>query len=229
MKSVRSLVCGAAPVPQPSVKIIKEKTDKSLFFQEGYGMTEVLITHTTPCGSSNASLCCLPNVKCKVIDVETGKSLPANEKGEICLKSPSVMTGYLNNEAATRATIDEDGWVHSGDIGYYDDNESFNIVDRIKELIKVKAMQVAPSELEEVILQHPKVKEVGVTGVPHDRFGEAPRAYVVTSSPTSEKEIHEFLASHVASHKQLAGGVIFVSELPKTASGKILRRKLREL
>ncbi|XP_045131852.1 4-coumarate--CoA ligase-like [Portunus trituberculatus] len=229
MKYVKTLLCGAAPVPQPSVKILQEKTDRSLFFQEGYGMTEVLISHITPTGFNHAPLCILPNVKCKVIDVETGKSLPANAKGEICLKSPSMMTGYLNNETATRATIDEDGWVHSGDIGYYDDSESFNIVDRIKELIKVKAMQVAPSELEEVLLQHPKVKEVGVTGVPHDRFGEAPRAYVVTSTPTSEKEIHEFMTSHVAPYKQLAGGVVFVSELPKTASGKILRRALREL
>ncbi|MPC57432.1 Luciferin 4-monooxygenase [Portunus trituberculatus] len=163
-------------------------------------MTEVLISHITPTGFNHAPLCILPNVKCKVIDVETGKSLPANAKGEICLKSPSMMTGYLNNETATRATIDEDGWVHSGDIGYYDDSESFNIVDRIKELIKVKAMQVAPSELEEVLLQHPKVKEVGVTGVPHDRFGEAPRAYVVTSTPTKNEDTVERLFTYQMLH-----------------------------
>lgn len=229
MKSVKYMLCGAAPVPKPSVKIIQEKTDSSIFVQEGYGMTEVVISHATPLDCSDAGLRNLPNVKCKVIDVETGKSLPANAIGEICFKSPSMMTGYLNNEAATLATIDEDRWLHSGDIGYYDDKGSFTIVDRIKELIKVKALQVAPSELEEVLLQHPKVKEAGVTGVPHDRFGEAPRAYVVTSSPASEKEIHEFVASHVAPHKQLAGGVVFISELPKTDSGKILRRKLREL
>lgn len=231
MASVEATLCGAAPVSQASAQTLKEKVDKPLFFQEGYGMTEVLLSHLTPFGSNRLGSCgkLLPNVKVKVIDRDTGKSLPANEKGEICFMSPSRMNGYSSNEAATRETIDEEGWVHSGDIGYYDDDNCFTVVDRCKELIKVKALQVAPSELEEVILQHPKVKEVGVVGVQHDRLGEAPRAYVVASASTNEKEIQEFLALRVAPHKQLAGGVAFITELPKNASGKILRRQLKDL
>ncbi|KAG0713951.1 4-coumarate--CoA ligase [Chionoecetes opilio] len=231
MASVQSVLCGAAPVSLSSAETFTQKVDRPIFFQEAYGMTEVLISHANPLNATRLGSCgkTLPNIKVKVVDIETGESLPANHEGELCFMSPSRMTGYINNEAATRETIDADGWVHSGDIVYYDADANFTIVDRCKELIKVKALQVAPSELEEVILQYPKVKEVGVVGVPHDLLGEAPRAYVVTSSPATEKEIQEFLAPRVAPYKQLAGGVAFISELPKNASGKILRRQLKKL
>ncbi|KAG0711499.1 4-coumarate--CoA ligase [Chionoecetes opilio] len=193
MASVQSILCGAAPVSLSSAETFTQKVDRRIFFQEVYGMTEVLMSHLNPINATRLGNCgkTLPNIKVKVVDIETGESLPANHEGELCFMSPSRMTGYINNEAATRETIDADGWVHSGDIVYYDADAYFTIVDRCKEFIKVKELQVAPSELEEVILQHPKVKEVGVVGVPHDRLGEAPRAYVVTSSPATEKEIQE--------------------------------------
>ncbi|XP_050718767.1 uncharacterized protein LOC126999811 isoform X5 [Eriocheir sinensis] len=229
MASVWYALCGAAPVSQTAAQALKEKMDKPMIFQEGYGMTEALITHITPLSSTNLSLKTLPNVKMKVVDMDTQEALPANQEGEICFLTPSRMNGYINNEAATRDTIDEEGWVHSGDIGLYDEDGGFRIVDRAKDLIKVKGLQVAPSELEEELLQHPKVREVGVVGIPHDRLGEAPRAFVVTSSPATEKEIQEFLATRLAPHKQLAGGVVFISELPKNPTGKILRRQLRQL
>ncbi|KAK8751133.1 hypothetical protein OTU49_013101 [Cherax quadricarinatus] len=109
-----------------------------------------------------------------------------------------MMSGYFHNKEATAATIDSEGWLHTGDIGCYDEQGYFTILDRTKEMIKVKALQVVPSELENVILKHPNVVEVGVVGVPDDRLGEAPRAYVVVSAPTSEAEIKELVHIHTS-------------------------------
>ena len=137
------------------------------------------------------------------------------------------MKGYLNNEEATRSTL-KDGWLHSGDIGYYDQSHRFYIVDRLKELIKVKGFQVAPAELEDLLRLNSKVQDVAVIGVPHERFGEVPRAYVVRASEgVTEAELHEFLNAEVAEFKQLRGGLEFIKQIPKSPSGKILRRELK--
>ena len=139
------------------------------------------------------------------------------------------MKGYLDNEEATKSTLTQDGWLHSGDIGYYDKSHRFYIVDRLKELIKVKGFQVAPAELEDLLRLNKKVQDVAVIGVPHERYGEVPRAYVVKapSVELSESELHDFVNSEVAEFKQLRGGVEFVQQIPKSPAGKILRRELK--
>ena len=139
------------------------------------------------------------------------------------------MKGYLDNEAATTGTLTEDGWLHSGDIGYYDAAHRFYIVDRLKELIKVKGFQVAPAELEDLLRLNKKVQDVAVIGVPHERYGEVPRAYVVKAASVelSEAELHEFVNAEVAEFKQLRGGVEFIEQIPKSPAGKILRRELK--
>jgi 4-coumarate--CoA ligase len=141
-----------------------------------------------------------------------------------------VMKGYLDNDEATRATLTSSGWLHSGDIVYYDEKERFYVVDRLKELIKVKGYQVPPAELEDVIRSHPQVQDVAVIGVPHDRYGEVPRAYIVKKDPNVDKEtLYSYVASEVTEYKRLRGGIQFVDQIPKSAAGKILRRQLKEM
>jgi len=138
------------------------------------------------------------------------------------------MLGYLNREEETRNTI-KDGWLHTGDIGYYDQGENLFIVDRLKELIKVKGLQVAPAEIEDIIRAIPEVTDVAVIGVPCDRKGEVPRAYVVRDgSSLSEEDVSKSVESKLSSYKHLEGGVEFVQSIPKSAAGKILRKDLRE-
>ncbi|XP_042864137.1 4-coumarate--CoA ligase-like [Penaeus japonicus] len=231
MAHLEHIVIGAAPVSQSAAQNFKDKVNKQIFFQEGYGMTEVLLTHVVPSTVDEVGTCgqLLPNVQARVVDTVTGENLKANEDGEIWVKTPSMMQGYFQNPSATAETIDAEGWLHTGDVGHYDERGFFKIVDRTKELVKVKGLQVSPSELEDLLRQCPAVVDVGVVGVPHDRLGEAPRAYVVTSKMVSEEIIHEFLEDKVAPHKKLVGGVCFVKELPKNATGKLLRRELRRM
>ena len=140
------------------------------------------------------------------------------------------MEGYLDNPKATADTITPDGWLHSGDIAFYDDLGRFHIVDRLKELIKVKGFQVPPAELEDLLNSHPDILDVGVIGIPDERSGELPLAFIVKKSGSNlnEDRIHEFVNQHVVEYKRLSGGIRFVESIPKTASGKILRRNLRE-
>lgn len=140
------------------------------------------------------------------------------------------MRRYFNNEKATLEAFDEDGWFKTGDLVYYDENGFFYVVDRIKEMIKVNAFPVAPAELEEILRCHEDVSDAAVVGIPHGKYGEVPRGYVVLKNGkrVEEREILDFVESKVASHKKLIGGVEFVREIPKNPSGKILRRVLRE-
>ena len=145
-----------------------------------------------------------------------------------------VMKGYLNNEKATSETIREGNWLHSGDIAYYDESLRFYIVDRLKELIKVKGFQVAPAELEDLIRSHADVKDVAVIGIPDNVKGEVPLAFIVTTeenvnSETIKESVHKFVNEHVAEYKQLVGGIRIVENIPKSASGKILRKDLKAL
>jgi 4-coumarate--CoA ligase len=139
------------------------------------------------------------------------------------------MKGYLNNAEATAATIDADGWLHTGDVATIDGDGHYYIVDRVKELIKYKGFQVPPAELEALIITHPAVADVAVIGVPDEEAGEIPKAFVVSKPGQSvtEAEIQEFVAGHVAHFKHVRS-VEFIDEIPKSASGKILRRMLRE-
>jgi acyl-coenzyme A synthetase/AMP-(fatty) acid ligase len=135
------------------------------------------------------------------------------------------MQGYLNEPDATRASIDEDGWFHSGDIGYADEDGYFFVVDRLKELIKYKGMQVAPAELEAPLLTHPRVADAAVVGKEAEEAGEIPKAFVVQAEEISGDEIMAFVAERVAPHKKIRA-VEFVDRIPKSPSGKILRRVL---
>ncbi|KAJ1358257.1 hypothetical protein KIN20_016645 [Parelaphostrongylus tenuis] len=160
---------------------------------------------------------------------ETGEALPIREVGEVCIRGPTIMKGYLGCPDATAQTIDSEGWLHTGDIGFLDEKGQLHIVDRLKELIKVKGLQVAPSELEDILLSHEDISDAAVIGVPDGKHGEIPRAYVVrTNESFMEVVVQRFIHGKVTSHKHLTGGVAFVSVIPKSSSGKILRRILRD-
>lgn len=250
LASVRSTMCAAAPCPPQAAHAFKEKVPGKVFFQEVYGMTETMPTHFTPLnGKENIGSCgvLLPCVRARVEDLQTGAPLPPGRAGELVMYTPALMSGYHGNEDATRDVMTADGWLRTGDVARYDSEGYFYIVDRIKELIKVKGLQVSPTELEDELRGHPSVADVGVVGVSDARAGEVPRAYVVrrktaTSGGGGEKEEEEraeeerlaealktFLSERVAPHKHLAGGVRFVGELPKNPTGKLLRRTLKEM
>ncbi len=198
---------------------------------QGYGMTELSpVSHCTPEGGfrPGTSGITVPNTECRVVDAETGEDQGVGGEGELWVRGPQVMKGYLNNEEATEATIDEDGWLHTGDVAIIDEHHHVSIVDRVKELIKYKGFQVPPAELEALLVSHPKIADVAVVGVPDDEAGELPKAYVVLvpGQELTVEEIQEYVAEHVASYKQVRI-VEFTDEIPKSASGKILRRVLR--
>lgn len=171
----------------------------------------------------------------KVIDTLDKKciGLGPNKCGELLFRGPQIMNGYFNNAKATNDAITQDGWLRSGDMGYYDDNGHLYVTDRLKELIKVKGFQVAPAELEALLRDHPSVADAAVVAVSHDKYGEVPRAFVVQKTDTNtklvtESELQAYVKEHAAKYKQLLGGIIFLEQIPKTATGKILRRKLKE-
>lgn len=141
------------------------------------------------------------------------------------------MKGYLGDIEATKNAIDDKGWLHSGDIGYYDEDKQFFIVDRLKELIKYNAYQVAPAEIEALLLSNPKVKDCGVIGIPDEKAGELPFAYVVKQSgvQVTAEEIIQFVADNTSKPKRLRGGVQFIEEIPRNPTGKLLRRQMREM
>lgn len=232
LSSINSILCGAAPVSTASAAMLKEKASQPIFIQEGFGMTETLCTHMTPVGHEKLGWCgkVMAHVRSKVVDLDTGMTLPPGEKGELCIDAPGMMTSYHNNPEATRDAFDSEGWFKTGDVAIYDEEGFFSIVDRMKELIKVKGVQVSPSELEDVIISYPGVADVGVIGVADEKAGEVPRAYVVPKGKDLKKdELNAFVAERVAPHKQLAGGIEFVEQLPKNPTGKLLRRELKKM
>ena len=168
---------------------------------------------------------CVANHEAMVVDLETGRSLGPGETGEIWMRGPNQMIGYLNDPEATATTLDADGWIHSGDLGYADEDGYFYIVDRLKELIKYKAYQVAPAELEALLLTHPAIGDAAVVRYPDEDAGEIPKAFVVVRAPLDADELMAWVAERVAPHKKVRM-VEFVDVIPKSASGKILRREL---
>ena len=200
---------------------------------QGYGMTELSpVSHATPEGQyrPGTSGVTLPNTECRIVDPETGQDLGVGERGELWVRGPQVMQGYLNNPSATAETIDGEGWLHTGDVAIIDEHHHMSIVDRLKELIKYKGFQVPPAELEALIITHPKVADVAVIGVPDDEAGELPKAFVVPrpGETITLEEIQALVKEHLVSYKQIRLLQI-VDVIPKSASGKILRRELRTL
>ncbi|KAF7913218.1 hypothetical protein EAE99_010840 [Botrytis elliptica] len=177
----------------------------------------------------------LPNIDAKIID-DDGNDITAYEvRGELCVRGPTIIAGYFENETANRLSFDSDNFFKTGDIVYCDSKtKTWYIVDRKKELIKVRGFQVAPPEIESVLLSHPLIVDAAVIGVKgSDADGEMPRAYVVKrpgeeSKDLEEKDVKEWCGERLARYKELTGGVKFVEAIPKNASGKILKRMLRE-
>ncbi|KXH49922.1 AMP-binding enzyme [Colletotrichum salicis] len=237
LSSVKRVWVGAAPLGLEATNALLSAYP-SWKITLGYGMTEtcVVVTSGTPrdivVGSSGLVL---PGFEIMLVDADDKPVNNYNEPGEVWVKSPSVVLGYLNNESANRDTFvdTENGrFIKTGDVGEMrkapSGKEHLWIVDRIKELIKVKGHQVAPAELEACLLGHASVADCAVISVPDDRAGEVPRAYIVKSKPCSAKEIQEYVQARKAPHKWIKGGIEFVDAIPKSPSGKILRRLLRD-
>lgn len=199
---------------------------------QGYGMTELSpVTHVSPLGGARPGTVGLlvSSTEARIVNPETGEDSGADGEGELWIRGPQVMPGYLNNAKATAETIDSEGWLHTGDVATVDADGYFSIVDRVKELIKYKGFQVAPAELEALLVTHPAVADAAVVGIPDEEAGEIPKAFVVLKpgAEATAEEICAHVADQVAHFKQIRE-VAFVEEIPKSASGKILRRMLRD-
>ncbi|RZC35101.1 AMP-binding domain containing protein [Asbolus verrucosus] len=232
VSSITNILCGAASISQELEKMV-EKRLKLESIRQAYALTEfgaatIIPKDVKKCGSIGKPIA---GVKIKVCDVETGKALPPNQIGELRMFGDGVMKGYLGNDEESKAAFDEDGFLRSGDLGYYDEEGFYYIVDRLKEIINYKGFQVSPAELENLLIQHPAVKDAGVIGIPKEGVGEVPLAFIVKQPDTNvtEEEIVHYIEENISVQKRLYGGVKFIDDIPKNPSGKILRRKLKEL
>ena len=230
LSSVRTLFSGAAPLGAELAEEAHRRIGARAM--QGYGMTEMSpVSHACRFDDDRpGSIGILAaSTEARVVDPATGEDLGVGEDGEIWVRGPQVMPGYLNNPEATASTIDPEGWLHTGDIGHVDAEGYWYVVDRLKELIKVKGFQVAPAELEALLLTHPAVADCAVVGIPDEEAGEIPKAFValIPGAECSAAAIQEFVAGHVAHYKQVRV-VEFVDAIPKSPSGKILRRMLRD-
>lgn len=228
MSSVRQVFSGAAPLGGELAEAAANRLGCSI--GQGYGMTELSpVTHAVREGDyKSASVgTLLSSTEARVVDPE-GNDVAQGERGELWVRGPQVMKGYLNNPEATAATIDKDGWLHTGDVAEVDGDGHTFIVDRLKELIKVKGFQVPPAELEALLIQHSEVADVAVIGVPDDEAGELVKAFVVRApeSDISAEALQDYVRERVSTYKQVKI-VEFIDAVPKSASGKILRRELR--
>jgi acyl-CoA synthetase (AMP-forming)/AMP-acid ligase II len=230
LSSVALVFSGAAPLDENLAQACARRLSCNV--NQGYGMTEAspathLVSDAVEWKKVGSIGPVVPGTECKVVDVATGKELGPGVDGEILIRGPQVMKGYLNNPAATAQILDSDGWLHTGDIGHADPDGDFYVVDRVKELIKYKAYQVPPAELEAILLTHPAVADAAVIPSPDEEAGEVPKAFVVLKSEVTPEALMQFVAERVAPHKKVRL-VETIDEIPKSASGKILRRKLVE-
>lgn len=228
LPKLKTIFSGAAPLDESLTRACMERLNCDI--RQGYGMTETSpVTHSSPPEREKVKFGSVgvpaPNTECKIVDLETGEALEPNKEGEVCVRGPQIMKGYLNRPDATAETIDSEGWLHTGDIGYADADGHFYIVDRAKELIKYKGFQVPPAELEALLLTHPQVADAAVIPCPDDEAGEVPKAYVVLKGTATPEELMNFVAARVAPYKKIRH-VEFIDKIPKSPSGKILRRML---
>jgi acyl-CoA synthetase (AMP-forming)/AMP-acid ligase II len=237
ISSVHTVFSGAAPLDGETAEIAGRRINARML--QGYGMSELSpVSHAmhfsrddVPVSSVGATL---PNEVCKIVDTETGEEITAFEAdgktrpGELWIKGPNVMLGYLNRPDATAETIDEDGFLHTGDVAVYHEGGYFSIVDRAKELIKYHGYQIAPAELEALLLSHPQIMDAAVIGVLDDDKQEIPKAFIVAApdSGLAAEDVMAFVAENVAPHKKVRR-VEFIEAIPKSTSGKILRKDLR--
>jgi acyl-CoA synthetase (AMP-forming)/AMP-acid ligase II len=230
LSSVRAMMSGAAPLDADLETACARRVGCG--FIQGYGLTEASpVTHAN---SDEPGKCkpgtvgqLLPNTECRIVDAAAGADLGPDEDGELLIRGPQVMRGYLNNPEATAATLDADGWLHTGDIGHVDRDGYFTIVDRLKELIKYKGFQVPPAELEAVLRGHPAVADAAVVPLADRECGEVPKAFVVLRGDVSAADLMAYVAERVAPYKKIRA-VEVIDTIPKSPSGKILRRVLKE-
>lgn len=236
LSSLRMLNSGAAPLTRELVEAVYRRL--AIPIKQGYGLSETSpVTHTQPWELWNTTVGSvgrmLPNQTAKYMSPEE-KEVPVGQTGELWIKGPNIFQGYLNNPEGTKNALTPDGYFKTGDVGHQDKDGNFYITDRVKELIKYKGFQVPPAELEGILISNSKVRDVAVIGVySRELASEVPRAYIVLVQGVEGctkvgAEISEWLKGRVANHKRLRGGVRFVNEIPKSASGKILRRFLKD-
>ncbi len=228
LSNLRIIMSGAAPLGEDLARAAAERLGCMVL--QGYGLTETSpVTHVNPEDPARIKLGSvglpIANTECMVVDLSTGNPLGVRQEGEVWIRGPQVMLGYLNNPEATAQTLTPEGWLRTGDVGYVDEDGYFYIVDRVKEMIKYKGLQIAPAELEAVLLSHPAVADVAVIPSPDEEAGEVPKAFVVRKAEVSAEELMEYVASKVAPFKKVRR-IEFVEQIPKSPSGKILRRVL---
>ncbi|MFF1459373.1 AMP-binding protein [Streptomyces sp. NPDC058330] len=225
LSSLRSIVSGGAALDPGTAELCRRRLGVSI--GQGYGLTEALVSFmqlADPVASGSVGPNS-PNIECKIVDITTGNELGHNQDGEVLIRGPHVMKGYLNAPEATAKVLEPDGFLHTGDLGHVDENGELFLVDRIKELIKYKGQQVSPVELEAVLMSHPKVTDAAVIGVPDEEASEIPKGFVVTGEPVTPKEIMAFVAERVAPYKKIRR-LEFIDQIPRTPVGKIERRSL---
>jgi acyl-CoA synthetase (AMP-forming)/AMP-acid ligase II len=233
LSSIRMIFSGAAPLGEDIARQLSKKLGCPVV--QGYGMTEASpVTHLSPTVNAPAKPgsigVVVPNTEVKLMAVDGEGEVARSQAGELWIRGPQIMKGYLNKPQDTADAIDADGWYHTGDVGYVDQEGWFFIVDRTKELIKYKGMQVAPAELEALLLTHPAVLDAAVIRKADEEAGEIPKAFVVlkpdaASRSTSADAVMAWVAERVAPHKRIRQ-LAFIDQIPKSASGKILRRLL---
>lgn len=230
MSKLHSIFSAAAPLGEDAAAACAKRLNVQVL--QGYGMTELspashlMSLKTVRAGAVGLSL---PGTRSRIVDPETGADKGVDEEGELWVQGAQVMLGYLNNPEATAATLDGEGWLKTGDLACFDADGYLYIRDRLKELIKYKGFQVAPAELEDVLLSHPSIADAAVIGVPDDEAGELPAAFVViaTGQSLTSEAVMAHAAERLANYKHIRQ-VTFMDAIPKSASGKILRRELRD-
>ncbi len=230
LSSLRLLFSGAAPLGRELAQACSERLRIKVV--QGYGLTETSpVTHYHPLdGEVQRYESVGPpvsNTECRLVDSITEQDVAVGERGELWIRGPQVMKGYFNKPEATAMCMTADGWFKTGDVAVVDGNGWFEIVDRVKELIKYKGLQVAPAELEAVLLSHADIADAAVIPVPDDDAGEIPKAFVVARAPLTAEQVMSFVAERVSPYKKIRQ-VEFVEAIPKSPSGKILRRLLVE-
>jgi acyl-CoA synthetase (AMP-forming)/AMP-acid ligase II len=232
LSCIETIFSGAAPLDAELGTAVAKRLGCRVV--QGYGMTETSpVSHATPSDRTDIDISsvgvAVPNMECKLVDPATGEEVGPGERGELWMRGPNVMRGYHNNPEATAATIDDDGFLHTGDVATVTENGVFTIVDRVKELIKYKGYQVPPAELEALLLTHEKIADAAVIGVKDDEGEEVPKAFVVrqeSGADLTAEDVIMFVAERIAPHKKVRA-VEFIDQIPKSASGKILRKDLR--
>jgi acyl-CoA synthetase (AMP-forming)/AMP-acid ligase II len=229
LSHVKSVICGAAPLGAALTDTFEQRLNIQI--RQGYGMTEASpVTHFVhhrgaPRPGTVGQLA--PSTECRIVEVDTGRDAAPGQHGEVWIRGPQVMKGYLNNAEATARTLDAEGWLRTGDIGSVDDEGFLTIIDRLKELIKVKGYQVAPAELESLLLTHPQIADAAVIPVADEECGEVPKAIIVRRGELTADEVIAFVHAQVSHYKRVRY-VGFAEAIPRSASGKILRRVLVE-